>query len=210
MIAVNLLPPRLVHRQATQRRLSLWLTIWLGAAGILLVPLFLYVSADRAETTLSARRAAAEKEITGLRVQLAAGATEADRLRTAISRVEALRAKRGWSGLLTQIGECMPDEVWLLSATTDAPALSRPSPAAAPTGTPEGATKSAAQGPGVVRMAGPTQLTLQGYALEHNNLYAFMARLLETRAFKSVELIRSGQEPILAGTAVRFDLLCSW
>ena len=210
MIAVNLLPPRLVHRQATQRRLSLWISVWLAAAGLLLLPLCLYVSTDRAETAISARRTDADKELTDLRRKLASSGAEADRLRAAIARAQALRAKRNWSGLFTLIGECMPAEVWLVSATTDAPNAVRAASVPAPTGIPEGTAKPVAAAPSVVRMAGPTQLTLQGYALEHDNLYTFMARLMETQAFKSVELIRSGQEPVLTGTAVRFDLLCSW
>jgi hypothetical protein len=93
----------------------------------------------------------------------------------------------------------MPPEVWLTSIATDPPY---------PHG--RGRTEVTAEDGDTVVLEAPTQLTVQGYAVDHKHLYSFMSRLKQANVFASVELVRSGREPALMGQAVRFDLHFAW
>ena len=57
---------------------------------------------------------------------------------------------------------------------------------------------------------GARRAALAGYALGHEQLYDFMARLKAAQAFDRIDLVKADKEDVLWARAVRFELLCTW
>jgi Tfp pilus assembly protein PilN len=121
-----------------------------------------------------------------------------------IERANALRTKRSWAGLLSLVAQCLPQEVWLTSVATDAP----PPAAARRRTSPRASEKQ--DHPTVVVLDGARRAALAGYALGHEQLYDFMARLKAAQAFDRIDLVKADKEDVLWARAVRFELLCTW
>jgi Tfp pilus assembly protein PilN len=205
MVSTNLLPPSLVRQRAVRRRMRAWGGVVACALGAIAVPVVMHQTARAQERSLLARRDAIDGHRSSLQRELAQGIRSIQSLQTQLARADALRSKRPWSALFGMISACMPEGTWLTLLATDAPGPS-PTRTAARVGKaaePDDSDKT-------VRMEGATGLTLQGFAVDHGDLYAFMSRLKATNLFADVELIRSGREPVLDGQAVRFELRCTW
>lgn len=199
MISVNLLPEATVRKQRANRRARIWLVLTLCAAAGAAVPVGVTVTRQAQASTLQQRCREVDRERSKVQAQLAATLQEVERLATHFAQSETLRTKRSWASLIGFIGGSMPPEVWLTAIATDPPF---------PMG--RGRTEVHAEPGDTVVLEAPTKLLVQGYALDHKDLYAFMSRLKQADVFTGVELMRSGREPVLAGQAVRFDLQCSW
>ena len=202
MISVNLLPEEIARQQTAFRRLRVWLVLVLCAAAGGATSATWALTRQAQAAALEAGNTEIRESRSGLQSELIAAAQQTRELQRRIDRSNALRNKRLWSSLIGFIGGCMPDEIWLTSMNTDVPsaaARKQDSP-----GSPPNPKKQS------VRLAAPTRLMMRGYALDHKHVYAFMSRLKQTDVFQSVELLKSGREPVLAGQAVRFELQCKW
>ena len=173
------------------------------------VPLLYQLRQHARVVSLREQKEQQQAELASVRTELAELAQSLNDLGRRISRADALRTKRPWADLLGLIVDCMPQEVWLTSVGTDplenaAPASRRTNQAT------KGDPKQQAPADEIVVMAGPSRLDVTGYAVEHEHLYDFMARLKASGAFDSVELVKAGTEPVLHSRAVRFVLTCTW
>lgn len=205
MVSINLLPPSLMRKRVVRRRVRTWSVLVACALGAGAIPVVMYQSARAQEDSLRARRESVDGDRSSLQRELAQWTRSIQSLHTQLARADALRSKRSWSTLLGMIGSCMPEGTWLTSLATDSPGAIKARP-----GAKTGSTEKAENGDAAVRMEGATSLTLQGFAVDLDDLYAFMSRLKATNLFSEVALIRSGREPVLAGQAVRFELQCTW
>jgi Tfp pilus assembly protein PilN len=205
MVSINLLPPLLVHQRAVRRRVRAWSGVLACALGAGVIPVVMHQSARAQENSLLARRETIDGDRSSLQRELAQGTRSIQTLQTQLARADALRSKRSWSALFGMISACMPEGTWLTLLATDSPGSGKARPAAKVGNAAESDDSNA-----TVRMEGATGLTLQGFAVDHGDLYAFMSRLKATNLFGDVTLIRSEREPVLAGQAVRFELRCTW
>jgi Tfp pilus assembly protein PilN len=193
---VNLLPAECVVRQALLRRARFWLIAIGCAAGMAAAPVVATNARQRAADRLADSCRAIEKQRATARDRLSDLVADQVALRKRIVQADALRSKRSWSGLVGVLASCLPAEVWLTAVATD-PAV------------PRGGSRPTNAEPNL-RLDAPTRLRVSGFSVNYNHLYAFMLKLEQTRVFRSVDLVRSGLLPVLAGQAVRFELECAW
>jgi Tfp pilus assembly protein PilN len=205
MVSVNLLPPSVMRQRSVRRRVRAWSGVLACALGALAIPVVIHQSARAQERSLLARRETMDGDRSALQRELAQETRSIQSLQTQLARADALRSKRSWSALFGMISACMPEGTWLTMLATDSPGSVSAKAAAK-----GGKAAESDNGDETVRMEGATGLTLQGFAVDHEELYAFMSRLKGTNLFGDVELIRSGREPVLDGQAVRFELRCTW
>jgi Tfp pilus assembly protein PilN len=205
MVSINLLPPSLLRKRSVRRRVRAWSGVLACALSAGAIPVIAHQSVRAQENSLLARRESIDGHRSSLQRELAQGIRSIQSLQTQLARADALRSKRSWSTLFGMISACMPEGTWLTLLATDSPGPSPSRPAAK-----VGKAAESDNDDAMVRMEGATALTLQGFAVDHGDLYAFMSRLKATNLFDDVTLIRSGLEPVLDGQAVRFELRCTW
>jgi Tfp pilus assembly protein PilN len=209
MIAINLVDESVLLLRRRSRHIRRWVLAVLGAAVLGVFPVGVEYSRNRRLQSLEGEQEEIVLSTQTVRATLNELDTDIRTLETQVSRADALRAKRSWSGLLGLVSDTLPDAVWLVSLATD--------PAIAPSGErnfipKEDKTPGDKEKPSrtVVTLEAPRALNLQGFALEHRYLYEFMTKLKATNAFSEVTLTRLAEQPVLGGNAVRFDILCRW
>lgn len=199
MIGVNVLPESYVHSYRRRSRVRGWLMIVMAAGCAAAGPVGL-------DAWRTAQASASQREAEPMRIRLSQtqqrlseSAARVAELRQQLSRADALRSKRPWKNLLVALTERVPDEIWLtsLESVNQSPNVSRNG-------------NSAANKDSSVQLAGPSGLRLVGFALEYDHLYAFMGVLDDGKLFSRVDLVKSSQQPVLEGRAVRFELECAW
>ncbi len=204
MIGVNLIPPAILEAHRRARRIRLWIVAVALTAGAAALPVLWQVRQHARVAELTTLKQARAAETAAVRAELSAAAQSLADLNDRIERADALRTKRSWAGLLSLLAQCLPQEVWLTSVATDAPP-----PAAA--GRRTSPTPSGKQDqPKVVVLDGAGRATLAGYAVGHEQLYDFMARLKAAQAFDRIDLVKADKEEVLWSRAVRFELVCTW
>jgi len=219
MTGVNLIPSRLLIQHAAKRRIRHWVAACLLLSGITLVPMAVEGQQQARIHRLKLKVIDIEGRLSAVRGQVGATAQAVLDADAELARAQALMTKRSWSGLLWLVSSCVPDAVWLTSITAPGPQGSqgrRAVGASRTSGRGRGKTvtltKDAAgvAGPQRIVLAAPTELHVQGFALDHESLYDLMSQLKESDAFSSVMLVRAGMEPVFQGSAVRFVLTCKW
>jgi len=201
MIGVNLIPSSVLVARQRSQRIRWWLVMLAITAGISTIPIIVYVGHCSQKSALSKHRADSQVEITSVRDQLIVLSSAAQELEDRYDRARALSTKRPWPSLLALIVQSMPPEIWLTSLVTNNPGTAKPR---IRTGKKNPADNQ------VVVMEGARRINLEGFALEHSQLYDFMARLKGSGAFAKVQLIKAGKEPVFRSRAVRFELTCHW
>lgn len=204
MIGVNLIPPELLAARRRTRRIRLWAGIVAVVGAVAVVPVGWQINRRARIAELDHTKNARVAEANSVQVELDDVTQALADLNERIERAAALETKRPWANLMTMIAQAMPEELWLSSilTKTDTTRVATPRPARP--------DPNQAQASSVVVMDGATQLDLQGFALDHERLYDFMARLKDSRAFLRVDLVKANKEPVLWSQAVRFELTCTW
>lgn len=205
MTGVNLIPCDILAAHLRRRRIRLWIGVGAAVAAVASMPAIWQISRRARQAELSDRKAALTTEVAGLRADVTRVNQALADLNERIERADALRSKRPWAGLLALTAECMPQEVWLTGLTTDS-ASGRSTKKRRTTDK----AKSEKGEPEIVVLEGASRLTIDGFALEHQHVYDFMARLKGSNAFSSVQMVKGDKEPVLWSEAVRFRLICSW
>ncbi len=206
MIGVNLIDDAVLLARRRGRRVRQWAAILAVAIAFGAVPIGVEIANEHKVETLLSRRRGIEAAIESARTDLQNLRVETRTLETQVSRAEALRAKRSWRRLLVHLSREMPEEMWLLSVSTD-PAFPAPRAARRPPKPPPDGANADTQ---VVTLDAPRALVLDGYSLDQRKLYEFMAKLKQRRFFSEVTLTNAIEEPVFASSAVRFRVLCRW
>jgi Tfp pilus assembly protein PilN len=204
VIGVNLIPSDVLLAHRRVRRIRRWIMVCVVAAALAALPVLWRVGQHARVAELAKVQRIRTAQVAAVRVELDRVTASLTDLNERIERANALRTKRSWAGLLSVAVQCMPEEVWLTSVATEAPASTGKQKHSAPS-----AAKEEEQS-AVVVLEGARQLKLDGFALEHSYVYDFMGRLKASAVFDDVELLKAGKEPILWSQAVRFELLCTW
>ena len=207
MIAVNLMPTAVRLRQTRKRRLRRWLAVVASSALVGAVPVSLEFVQRHELDHLEQRQIVLGQEMASTQQALQVADASTRKYTDQILQADALRLKRSWAGMLSMIGQAMPERVWLSSVSTKPPSARagggqrRRHTPLDPNAPPE---------PQRVVLEGPRHLEIVGYAVDHADLYAFMTALKDWGSFLEVELTSSGNEPTFRGHAVRFTLGCRW
>ncbi len=213
MIAINLINPGTLRRRRSKRRIKQWVGVFVITAGVVAVPVSFELSREHQVQVLRAERVeiAAQNEAT--RQMLNEQGIEIRNLEAQANRAQALRGKRSWSKLLGIVGRVLPREVWLASLNTEParPTGSSRDMSSIPAVRP-GASSSTGKDeePRVVTMKAPRSLRIEGYALDHDNLFDYTSRLKAMQIFTDVKLKKAMEEPVFSGKAIRFNLVCNW
>ena len=218
MIAVNLIEPSVLNAWRRRRHLVRWIVVLVATAALGAVPVAVELTRQRQVARLTGERLSVLNRIEQTREQLNAIGVEIRMLESQLARADALREKRAWSRLLAMFSDLMPQEMWLMSVTTD--------PSTPRTGDLDLRPKVVAVGdkkkkkdeeekepnaaPVVVTLDAPRTLIVDGYALAHRDLYEFMSRLKLTGAFSDVALTKAADEPVFNFSAVHFNVRCTW
>ncbi len=206
MIGVNLIDDAVLLARRRSRRVRQWAAILTVVIAFGAVPIGVEITNEHKVQTLRSRRQSIEAAIERARTDLQNLRVETRTLETQVSRAEALRTKRSWRRLLIHLSREMPQEMWLLSVSTD-PAFPGPRAARPPRRPPPDGAGAETQ---VVTLDAPRALVLDGYSLDQSKLYEFMAQLKKRKVFSEVTLTNAIEEPVFASSAVRFRLHCRW
>lgn len=203
MIGVNVLPQSYIRARRRASRLRAWLIAVALVAAASSFPIGFDIFKSARASTIEDELKPLRGQLAGTKSRLAECLTTVTDLQQRLSRADAIRSKRPWKNLMTTLTAKMPDEVWLTSLESfDRPArVTRRRSADVPAAGEENDT---------IELEGPTGLRLTGYALEHEHLLTFMAALNDGVLFNRVDMVKSGQEPLADGVAVRFVLECTW
>lgn len=208
MIGINLIPPAILNAHRRARRIRRWMVVSAVVAVLAVLPLLWQVRQHARAAELVRRKQTRATEVASVRAELDQVNRSLAELNERLERANALRTKRSWAGLLTLMATCLPDKVWLTSASTEAAAAAGKKQRVAPAApAPAGEQESA---PAVVGLDGARRLSLAGFALDHAEVYEFMARLDASAVFDGVQLLKADKEPVLWSQAVRFELICTW
>jgi Tfp pilus assembly protein PilN len=208
VIAINLIPERVVLAKRRRRRLRAWSCILLLSAAVCAVPVSVEAARNRRVRSLRADRTQLLKDIEKSRAELNRIRLDVQDLKAEAARADALRTKRPWATLLAMLSDTLPKEMWLVSVATD--------PATPPRGDVDRTAETPPTPPDedaeaeVVMLEAPRKLTLDGYAVDYLSLLRFMSDLNTCKAFQTVSLTRAVDEPTFDATAVRFKILCEW
>ncbi|HNQ23610.1 MAG TPA: hypothetical protein PKK06_11000 [Phycisphaerae bacterium] len=210
MVSINLLPEEVRRAQTRRLHLTRWSLAVAAALLLLAVPVGLDFLHRAQAVRLRGEEARLKRELGTVRNEVATVTAESAKVMTQIERARALRAKRAWSALFALIANALPEETWLTAVATDpaTPAGARAEPLLAllqSVPNTEGAPQAQ-----VVTIEAPRKLRLLGYAADYPQLYEFMAHLKACGAFTEVLQVRAGLEPVLTGSAVGFEVLCTW
>lgn len=212
MIGVNLIPSGVLRTRQRSSRIRRWAVAAAIAAALGAVPVLVEVRQHARLAKLAERKEAATAELAEVRAKLQTVSASRRQLHDGIERANTLRTRRPWAGLLIRMVECLPDEVWLTSLATETPqdlGSSSPRKSRRQKAAPRPAARDA-DSPAVVTLAGARRLNLHGFAVDHEQLYEFMARLKGSETFGGVELVKAGKEPVLRSQGVCFELTCTW
>ena len=206
MTRINLIPAPVQMSQRRRRHTARWLVAAMLSLSAVAVSLG-YEWLRRAEAgELHARSQQLQLGLRQARAKLEATTTEVQQTRIRIDRANALRSKRAWSGLITLIGENLPDTCWLTSIATDPTAPTRQvrrTPA-------RPGAADAEEAPRAITIDAPRKLKLAGFATEAAEPHALVAALKETGAFTRVAVLESQRQPVHGGMYYRFELVCEW
>jgi Tfp pilus assembly protein PilN len=205
MIGVNLIPSSVLTARQRSRRIRRWAAVILVIAIASATPVLYQVRQHVRIASMQEGKQQQEARLASTRAELVNVNRSLAELNRRIERTNALRTKRSWTGLLALIVECMPQEIWLTSLSTDAPTAGRKARSR-----PQEAPESETDETKVVVMAGARRLDLDGYATELEHLYDFITRLKASGVFAKVELVKADAEPTFRTKAVHFELTCGW
>ncbi len=208
MIGINLIPEHQIAERRKRRRIRAWTFTLLTTAAISAAPVGLELSRQHQVIRLRNERSSVLASIQESSEKLNRLREETHSLHAELDRADALRAKRRWSGLLAMISRALADEIWLISVATDPPTPQRGDRSLVPKNTPAPAKDNVQTT--VIMLEAPRKLTLEGFALEHRDLYEFKTRLSQTGIFTDVNEIQGTKEPVGDGSAVRFKIVCHW
>ena len=201
MIGVNVLPQSYIRAKKRASRLRGWLiavtVVTFASAFPVWFDVFKAARASTVENELKPLRS----QLTGTKNKLSESLSMVTDLRQRLSRADAIRSKRPWKNLMATLTAKMPQEVWLTSLE---------SYDHAPKATVRRAATKEEEKSDTIELEGPAGLRLTGFALEHEQLLAFMAALNDGVLFNRVDMVKSGQVPLADGVAVRFVLECTW
>ncbi|HNO77769.1 MAG TPA: PilN domain-containing protein [Phycisphaerae bacterium] len=201
MIGVNVLPQSYIRAKKRASRLRGWLiavtVVTFASAFPVGFDVFKAAKASTVENELKPLRS----QLTGTKNKLSESLSMVTDLRQRLSRADAIRSKRPWKNLMATLTAKMPQEVWLTSLE---------SYDHAPKATVRRAATKEEEKSDTIELEGPAGLRLTGFALEHEQLLAFMAALNDGVLFNRVDMVKSGQVPLADGVAVRFVLECTW
>jgi Tfp pilus assembly protein PilN len=213
-VGINLIPAPLRLHEARRRRTTRWGLTVLIAATLSALAIGATLNRQATAAELRAQQRALEANLHATRTRLSEATETCHRLNAEMQRADALRSKRCWSGLMGLFARCLPGEIWLTSLATEPPLPVQGSGfrvQGSPASPLVGGALPGGQAAEPVTLSAPTSLNLRGYALDHDALYAFISALKQSGAFSRVELLgKAGAEPIMRGTAVRFELTCGW
>ncbi|MCP4591630.1 MAG: hypothetical protein GY842_12890 [bacterium] len=215
MIGVNLIPREVLVRHLVRQRSRRWGLVSVVLAALAVIPAVVEGRQRARGDSLKEEASTVQSRLEGLRAEVAGTAQAVLNRDAELARARALRTKRLWGGLLSQVESCTPERVWFTSLATDP---------AEPRGTGQrraganqrsrraksGKAQAEEAESGPVVLEAPTRLRLEGFALAHENLYDLMGRLKGSGSFTTVKLEQAAMEPMLKGHAVRFILLCEW
>ena len=203
MIAtIDLISPELHQRRCRRTRLRAYAGLFvLVIAGIVLTGAH---ASNRAKQANELNRVAADLRAAEARLNRDGAKALAELARTQKTLHEAQRLRDGhrWSRLLNYLAAQVPDSVLLVMVATDPPEPGRGS----------SLTPRSRQAPKARRSSGegPRALAIRGYALEHEDLAAFLGGLNKADVFDSVSLLHTKREPFLDGEGLAFTLTCHW
>jgi Tfp pilus assembly protein PilN len=217
MIRVNLIPEEILVAQLVRARVQRWTVAIIAALAVLAIPFGLDFHHQQQVKELRAQHAELEQNLTSVRSDVRDVIAEQRKVHGQIERAKALRTKRGWSGLVTLLADCLPNEVWLSNLSTDPPSprggqKKNRSGGSVLSRLRKGKEKltAAPEGNTTITIDAPRALVFHGFAADNENLWQFIAQLKATDVFDEVTLVNSGVEPVLAGIAVAFELRCTW
>ena len=209
MISINLIPEETCRAQSRRTRLRAWALALVLALGALGIPLGMDWFQQARVETLHAERQRLQGELEQLRAEQRSVNDQAVRVQSQLERARALRSKREWSALFSLVAENLPAEAWLTAISTDPPVPARGRTRAGK-GESETETETSAAATQVITIEAPRKLRLTGYAAEYGRLYEFIGGLKQSGAFEEVVQVRAGIQPVLADSAVAFEVLCTW
>ncbi len=203
MVRVNLIPISVQAGQAQAARLRRWGVGVTLAVVVLAAPLLADQVRQARLAKLSVRYEQLQAERTSLQAEVRRVTEEAHQAALHIERARALRAKRGWSRLLSLVMAAMPESCSLQTLSTDPPA---------PTG---GAVRAAVRSMpvadgGSVMIEAPRRLRINGLASGADEPHEFVANLRNLGVFRDVVLEHARAEPTANGSLLRFELSCEW
>lgn len=207
LIQLNFIPERLLFLRKRKRKCFRLAATAAICALLILAPLTAeWLNAARARE-LEQERGRINAALTEQRAKLRDTTDRTKQLRAQLDRANVLRSKRGWAGLVATISGAMPQGVWLTSLGTNPAKPSSSSVQRIAAASPKPGAP-AVEVPNV--LDGPTELVLEGYAQDHMVLWDFIQEVKQTEMFQDVTLVRSGVEPVLNSSAVRFNISCRW
>jgi len=203
-VKVDLLPAP--YRQARRHHRRFRVGVTVGAillVGELCTGLVLH---NRAHETrgFQAQARSARSCIASVKQQLVGPTRQAALINQQITLATRLRTTHRWSRLLAALAQSTPEKVVLTAVSTNPPKWA------------PGLGETPKTGPGNkngkdVRAKPLIEgISIQGYAVDHNDLSKFMAAVLATDAFAAVDLKRAQRERFLEQDAIKFELQCHW
>lgn len=199
---IDLIPERIRLRRRQLRRYRTYGMLVLAVAGAMG---FAGAHAARLAGRVEQLHATADKLHAGtatLKQDSLALSDQLKHTRNLLRETERLSQGHRWSRALSYLAAQVPDAVLLVMVATDPPEPGRAS-----------STRRVANRPGAPQAKtsdGPRALAIRGYAVEHEDLAAFLRKLKEGQVFDSVTLLHSKREPFLAGDGIAFTLTCHW
>ena len=203
-VRVNLLPAAYLRVRQHHHRFRVGAMIWLVLlAGEVTAGLLLNARANYTRELFTAAEAAREATLS-TRQAMEEPRLHAEQLSKQVELAEKLRTKHRWSRLLAALGNATPERVLITSVQTNPPQW-------AP-GTYLAAVQAAADSKDRTRMMPPllTGITITGYAVDHQDLSAFMAAVHGSGLFASMDLRQARRERFLDSEAIRFTMDCHW
>jgi Tfp pilus assembly protein PilN len=204
-VRLNLLPEAYQKSRRHDRRLRLGL----AAGSVLLVAelcagLTLHMRADKTRAVL----AEAEHAKTGIETvkqKLEETTSQWELLNRQVELATRLRATHRWSRLLAMLAHAAPEKVVLTNVSTEPPKWT-PNLARKPDDrtSPRSAKKQSQDKPIL------SGILVRGYAVDHEELAAFVAAVQESEAFAAINLGDARRETFLGQDAIAFELQCNW
>lgn len=214
MIGVNLIDVALLTRRRRLRRIRRWAAIIVLTGLVGTVPAGVEYARERRLHMLNKDHVALRERIGAAQVRLNGVSADVRAIESQIARANALRSKRSWSRLLGHIGEILPEQMWLVSVSTDPARPTRGDRDYRPKEADDAKNKKKKEEESeedqVIRLEAPERFQFEGYALEHRHLYEFIESLKRGGHFSDVQITKAAEEPVLTGRAVRFKIECRW
>ena len=203
-VKINLLPESYRQHRRRQTRFGM---VMIGG-GVLLaaelcVGLALHVRTARTRELLDEAQDARDTA-QAADERLAVPTRKAARLSQQVTLATELRTTHHWSRLLALLGNATPDRVILAGISTDPPRWVQAREQPAKPGSGHKADESTETKPLI------KGIVISGFAIDHDDLAAFMSALQAAEAFASIDLKDFRRDAFLSQEAVAFELRCQW